>query len=73
MKNIQICDACFVSGEFESFIIVLILALRRAVVRELVAMSNLGHCKDNDKSKAGLRGTTLAMFVTKNFMLLSNE
>lgn len=36
-------------------------------------MSNLGHCKDNDKSKAGLRGAPLSTFVTKNFMLLSNE
>lgn len=36
-------------------------------------MSNLGHCKDNDKSKAGLRGAPLSMFVTKNFTLLSNE
>lgn len=36
-------------------------------------MSNLGHCKDNDKSKAGLGGAPLCTFVTKNFMLLSNE
>lgn len=29
-------------------------------VRDLVAVSNLRHCKDNDKSEAGLRGKPLA-------------
>lgn len=42
-------------------------------MRELVAVSNLRHCKDNDKSKAGLRGAPLSTFVSKNFTLLSNE
>lgn len=51
----------------------LILALRHAVVTELVAVSNLRHCKDNDKSKAGLRGTPLSTFVTENFTLLSKK
>lgn len=36
-------------------------------------MSNLGHCKDNDKSKSGLRGAPLSTFVNKDFTLLSNE
>lgn len=42
-------------------------------MREVAAVSNLRRCNDNDKSKAGLRGTPLPTFVTKNFTLLSNR
>lgn len=42
-------------------------------MRELVAVSNLRHCKDNDKAEAGLRGAPLSTFVNKNFTPLSNE
>lgn len=42
-------------------------------MRELVAVSNLGHCKDNHKSKAGLGGAPLSTSVTVDFTPLSNE
>lgn len=42
----------------DRLVVVLIPALRRAVVREPVAVSNLRHCKDNESKSWTLGHTT---------------